>query len=154
MVPLDRSVLKAKYHSAAAAVGLAGPIPEAMMKVKAEDIIYVANSKGNWRLRALVMATVLAAESDSQHPLRRAAIQNPQLLGEIDEVANSGGKAGHANDQLAGDDDIMTPMRFARTLHEQIPGARLAVIRGGGHALVLTHAEEFNRVVLPFLKES
>lgn len=54
---------------------------------------------------------------------------------------------------VAGDEDIMTPIRFARTLHERISGARLAVIRGGGHALVLTHAEEFNRVVLAFLKE-
>ena len=55
---------------------------------------------------------------------------------------------------VAGDDDLMTPMRFTRTLHEQIPGATLAVIRGGGHALVLTHAGEFNRLVLSFLKES
>ncbi|WP_337287361.1 alpha/beta fold hydrolase [Candidatus Methylomirabilis sp.] len=54
---------------------------------------------------------------------------------------------------VAGDEDIMTPMRFARTLHQQIPGARLAVIQGGGHALILTHAEEFNQLVLSFLKE-
>lgn len=53
-----------------------------------------------------------------------------------------------------GDEDLMTPMRFAGTLHEQIPGARLAVIHGGGHALILTHAAEFNRVVLSFLQES
>ncbi|MDD5560155.1 alpha/beta hydrolase [Candidatus Methylomirabilis sp.] len=54
---------------------------------------------------------------------------------------------------VVGDDDILTPMRFARILHVRIPDARLAVIQGGGHALVLTHAEEFNRVVLAFLKE-
>jgi 3-oxoadipate enol-lactonase len=52
---------------------------------------------------------------------------------------------------VAGDEDLMTPMRFSRTLHEGIPGATLAVIRGGGHALVLTHAEELNRIVLSFL---
>lgn len=55
---------------------------------------------------------------------------------------------------VAGDDDLLTPMRFARTLHEHIPGAKLAVIQGGGHALVLTHAGEFNHLVLSFLKES
>lgn len=53
---------------------------------------------------------------------------------------------------VAGDEDLMTPMRFSRTLHERIPGAKLEVIRGGGHALVITHAEEFNRIVLSFLK--
>jgi 3-oxoadipate enol-lactonase len=45
---------------------------------------------------------------------------------------------------VAGDDDLLTPLRFARTLHERIPGATLAVIPGGGHALILTHADEFN----------
>src|SRR5574337_10573 len=55
---------------------------------------------------------------------------------------------------VVGDDDLLTPMRFARILHEQIPGAKLAVISGGGHALVLTRAGEFNRLVLSFLKES
>ena len=54
---------------------------------------------------------------------------------------------------VAGDEDLLTPMRFARTLHQRIPGAKLAVIRGGGHAVVLTHAEEFNHLVLSFLKE-
>src|SRR5574337_887963 len=53
-----------------------------------------------------------------------------------------------------GDEDLMTPMRFAGTLHEQIPGARLSVIHGGGHALILTRAGEFNQVVLSFLKAS
>lgn len=55
---------------------------------------------------------------------------------------------------VAGDDDLLTPMRFARTLHEYIPGATLAVIQGGGHAFILTHAGEFNRLVLSFLKNS
>src|SRR5574337_823004 len=54
---------------------------------------------------------------------------------------------------VAGDDDILTPMLFAGILHERIPDARLAIIQGGGHALVLTHAEEFNRLVLSFLDE-
>lgn len=52
---------------------------------------------------------------------------------------------------VAGDEDLMTPMRFAKTLHEHIPGATLTVIQGGGHAFILTHAEEFNRLVLLFL---
>lgn len=55
---------------------------------------------------------------------------------------------------VAGDEDTLTPMRFARTLHERIPGAKLAVIRGAGHALILTHAEEFNHLALPFLREA
>ncbi|MDE2060160.1 MAG: alpha/beta fold hydrolase [candidate division NC10 bacterium] len=54
---------------------------------------------------------------------------------------------------VTGNEDLMTPMRFARTLHQGIPGAKLAVIPGGGHALALTHADEFNHIALSFLKE-
>jgi pimeloyl-ACP methyl ester carboxylesterase len=54
---------------------------------------------------------------------------------------------------VAGDDDLLTPMRFATTLHQEIPGAKLAVIQGGAHGLIWTRAEEFNDLVLSFLRE-
>jgi pimeloyl-ACP methyl ester carboxylesterase len=55
---------------------------------------------------------------------------------------------------VAGEDDLLTPTRFARTLHESIPGARLAVIQGTGHGLIWSRAEEFNALLLSFLKEA
>ncbi len=55
---------------------------------------------------------------------------------------------------VAGDDDLLTPMRFAKTLHKETPGARLTVIQGGAHGLIWTRAEEFNHLVLSFLKET
>lgn len=55
---------------------------------------------------------------------------------------------------VAGDDDALTPMRFARTLQAGIPGARLAVIRDTGHGLIWSRAEEFNNLVLTFLREA
>jgi pimeloyl-ACP methyl ester carboxylesterase len=54
---------------------------------------------------------------------------------------------------VAGDEDILTPMRFARRLHREIPHARLQVIQGAGHGFVWSRAEEFNPLVLSFLKE-
>jgi pimeloyl-ACP methyl ester carboxylesterase len=54
---------------------------------------------------------------------------------------------------VVGDDDLLTPMRFAGTLHERISGAKPAVIQGGGHAVILTHAGELNRPVLSFFQE-
>jgi len=55
---------------------------------------------------------------------------------------------------VAGEDDLLTPMRFARTLHENIPGSRLAVIHGTGHGLIWARAEEFNNLLLSFLEEA
>ncbi len=55
---------------------------------------------------------------------------------------------------VAGDDDLLTPLRFATTLRQEIPGAGLAVVQGGAHGLIWTRAEEFNDLVLSFLKDT
>ena len=103
---LDKALLAATYRSAALAVGFTEPIPRAMLNVPAGQIQSVALYQQYWRLRPLVMATILAAQLDGEHPLRRAARQAPQLLCEIDDVASEGGKAGHANDQPPTADDV------------------------------------------------
>jgi 3-oxoadipate enol-lactonase len=54
---------------------------------------------------------------------------------------------------LAGSRDIGIPAHHARTLHDGIPGARLAVVEGADHALIWTHTEEFLRIVETFLDE-
>jgi 3-oxoadipate enol-lactonase len=52
---------------------------------------------------------------------------------------------------LFGEDDITTPMRFARALEAGIPNATLHTVAGAGHGLPWSHPEEFNRAVLAFL---
>lgn len=53
---------------------------------------------------------------------------------------------------IHGDADRILPLAAtsART-HHMIKGSRLAVIRGGPHGLIWTHAEEVNRELLQFL---
>jgi len=53
---------------------------------------------------------------------------------------------------IASDNDYITPSYFAQTLVRDIPGAKLAMLRGGGHSLSKTRTEEFNPVVLDFLE--
>ena len=53
---------------------------------------------------------------------------------------------------LFGDDDITTPLRFARALETGIPNAQLRLVEGAGHGLPWSQPEEFNRIVRPFLE--
>ena len=60
---------------------------------------------------------------------------------------------------VAGDQDATSvagraPLDSARGLHQRIPGARLAVIEGANHYPQLDHTEEFNRLVLDFLRSA
>ncbi len=54
---------------------------------------------------------------------------------------------------LAGEEDILAPLRFSRILAERIPSARLEVIREAGHALIWTHAEAVNQALRGFLED-
>ena len=54
---------------------------------------------------------------------------------------------------LVGDEDKMTPQRFAEGLAEGIPGAVLEVISGAGHMLPLEQPERVAEVVRGFLEQ-
>lgn len=52
---------------------------------------------------------------------------------------------------LFGDADLLTPLRFARTMQARIPQAELVVIPDAGHGLIWSHAEAVNAALLGFL---
>ncbi len=54
---------------------------------------------------------------------------------------------------LVGEDDQLTPVKYARYLHETIEGSRLAVVPRAGHLAMMEKPEEFNRLLAEFLTE-
>jgi len=50
-----------------------------------------------------------------------------------------------------GDQDVRAPLAVAEDLHAAIPGSRLVVLPGVGHACSIEAPDEFNRVVRAFL---
>jgi pimeloyl-ACP methyl ester carboxylesterase len=53
-----------------------------------------------------------------------------------------------------GEDDLYTPVRFARSMHERIRESRLVVLSGAGHALLRTRGPEVAALIDGFLKET
>jgi pimeloyl-ACP methyl ester carboxylesterase len=52
---------------------------------------------------------------------------------------------------ITGIEDRMMPSENSRLLAEAIPGARLHMVEGAGHAFYQEKPEEVNRVLLEFL---
>ncbi len=52
---------------------------------------------------------------------------------------------------VVGEDDRLTPEKYARFLHEHISASRLSVIRGAGHLAMMEKPKEFNELLGQFL---
>lgn len=52
---------------------------------------------------------------------------------------------------VCGEDDGLTPVKYARFLAQEIPAATLSLIPGAGHMVMLERPVEFNRVLMAFL---
>jgi aminoacrylate hydrolase len=55
---------------------------------------------------------------------------------------------------IGAEDDQLTPSGMQRELAERIPGARLQILSRGGHFYPINNAENFNRLLLDFLKDT
>ncbi len=54
---------------------------------------------------------------------------------------------------ITGTDDVSTPTQNSQILASRIPGARLLLIKGGGHGLMYQYPKRFSRAVLTFLED-
>ena len=52
---------------------------------------------------------------------------------------------------LASEEDRMVPVRFSRLMQEQIPGAQLRLIPGGGHMFILEEPEAVAAALIEFI---
>jgi len=52
---------------------------------------------------------------------------------------------------VVGDEDVITPQKEARKIHDAIPGSRLEVLKGAGHLSNVERPAAFNTVVSEFL---
>ncbi|HKP20870.1 MAG TPA: alpha/beta fold hydrolase [Thermoleophilaceae bacterium] len=55
---------------------------------------------------------------------------------------------------IGGEYDILLPVWKSRELADLIPGSKLTVLPGAPHGLSIEHAEEFNALVLDFIREA
>jgi pimeloyl-ACP methyl ester carboxylesterase len=53
---------------------------------------------------------------------------------------------------LVGDTDLLTPLKYARFLHEHIAGSQLVVLPGAGHSLPTEHTAQVTEHVAAFLR--
>jgi 3-oxoadipate enol-lactonase len=81
-------------------------------------------------------STVRLARASKGHDLRGrlSEIKSPTLI-------------------IAGEEDILIPVRYSKMLSEEIVNSNLVTLKGCGHVAPIEKPEEFNRIVLDFLKD-
>jgi len=102
---------------------------------------------------------VNAHDAGIEEELRRAIAGAPPVevaMGRINALLAFDRRAGLPRIKtptlvVASDNDYVIPSYHAEALARAIPGARLVILRGAGHANTATRPDEFNRIVLEFL---
>jgi 3-oxoadipate enol-lactonase len=54
---------------------------------------------------------------------------------------------------IGGTNDVLTPPAEARRIAKLIPGARLELMSGGGHMLMLEQTDELDRLIVDFARK-
>ncbi len=52
---------------------------------------------------------------------------------------------------VVGKDDHLTPVKYAEFLASKIPGARLVIVEGAGHSVMIEQADAVNRALIDFV---
>ena len=94
------------------------------------------------------------AEEQRRAPTKSASVE--ASIGRINALLAFDRRAGLARIKaptlvMACDNDYITPSYYSEEIARTIPGAKLVILRGGGHSFSKTRPEDFNRNVLDFL---
>ena len=93
-----------RIKRAAAEVGFQG-VPPKLTSIRRQQVRDAERRKGS--LRALLVLNLIVASWRDEHPLRSAAVQQPDLLGRLDALADARNRFGaHDSDTAARVDDV------------------------------------------------
>lgn len=78
-------------------------IPDSLLKIDKRLVKATYHQKASWRLRPMIVATLLKAEREANHPFRRAAASAPDLLIRMDRIAEDAGEMAHHGERSTPD---------------------------------------------------
>ena len=111
----DKDYLRMIYKGASEKLGF-DVIPDALLNVKPNHVKSVADyNDSGWRLRPAIMASLLSAIHQTDHPMYSAAKERPNLLDEIDKIAGIAGKGIHSDE---GNSDLKTVKMIVENVYE------------------------------------
>ena len=110
----DLEYVEGVYEEHARRLGFNTPLPEALSRTRPNHLKAACHGSG-WRLRGAVVAALMVASGNPDHPLWMVARQRPHLLEELDRVASAAGDAVHAGD---GGVDLAAVKQVVESVHQ------------------------------------
>ena len=95
----DQIYVASVYEARAATLGFKTPLPAALAGTRPNHLKAACFESG-WRLRGAIVAAMMVATEQPEHPLVQAAKRRPELIEDLDRVAAMAGNAIHAGDGI------------------------------------------------------
>ena len=133
-------------------------------RAKRRELIALAQAKGSGAVADAQIAGMVGRTTREKHPDIADAVHRMLTMAPVNGVVGALEAMMARPDStpilatidvptliIVGDEDVLTPPREARAMHEQISGSRLEVLAGAGHVSNVERPAAFNHVASEFL---
>lgn len=115
----DREYQKEWLNALASHLGFNSPLPSGMLYIPGYKI-ELATERGGGTLGQRAIASLLAARTEQQHPLRLVAVRNPDLLDQLGFIIVSRDRSAHDSGHTFTIEEIQQQAEIAYSIIEQL----------------------------------
>ena len=127
--------------------------PDLLASVQRGDVEQAGRLISRWAYSGTALAATVAQAAEALARNRASILEGDFLACDAFDVMEQIAAIQLPTLVLCGEDDRLTPIKYARFLQQRMPRATLATIPGAGHMVMLEKPREFNRMLMAFLDE-
>ncbi len=126
--------------------------PDILAAVRRGDMARAGQLISGWAYSQTAMPATVAQGAEAFARNRATVLEGDFLACDAFDVMREVAAIRIPTLVVCGEDDRLTPVKYARFLQQEIPSAVLAVVPGAGHMVMLERPVEFNRLLTAFLE--
>jgi len=127
--------------------------PDILASVRHGDVQGAAQLISRWAYSEGVLSATVAQGAEAFARNMVETLEGDFLACDAFDVMQEIGRIQVPALVVCGEDDRLTPVKYARFLQQNIPQASLAIIPGAGHMVMLEKPMDVNRIISTFLEQ-
>jgi pimeloyl-ACP methyl ester carboxylesterase len=126
--------------------------PDILAAIRRGDMLQASDLISRWAYSPAAMPATVGQGAEAFAKNRASVLEGDFLACDAFDVMRELPVLRVPTLAICGEEDRLTPVKYARFLQETIPGATLVIVAGAGHMVMLERPNEVNRAIANFLE--